>query len=722
MLITNSETTEFRCACPESGSVVEVDYIEPDVQYDLIGGGSGYSGLDQFHRIVDSLWKNSTTSIDRVQYGYDRVSSRMYRKVPTDTSNKFDELYSHDGIHRLDDLKRGQLNGSHTSMANTDFQQAWTLDETGNWSNFKQDNNGNGTWDLDQDRTSNKVNEITDLDNTAGSQWGTPQYDRAGNMTRIPNNESSTFSWSELTVDDWYDLTVDEWYGLPATTDDEPSYDAWNRIVRLNREGKTLQISEYDALRRRTVAKSYADGILEETRHTYFTSAWQVIEERVDSDNDADRQNVWGIRYIDDLILRDRDTTGNGTLDERLYALQDANWNVTSVCDTSGTIQERYAYDAYGKPLFLNAAYANKTSSSYDWKTLFAGYHFDAAPRLYQVRNRSFAPELGSWLQRDPIDYSVGTMNLYEYALSQPATMTDSLGLDCGGKGSCSADELRRLWNSQQSTTPRFGRGNRWTPPHLRHRPLDPAGFIKRLPPRPPVSPPHPTILSQPQPGMFGGASTCSVGLYDGADLGIGGTADGGQFELAARRPGAHNALVNLGNVNSPADLDHLLGQVVAQTGQNITEISLYDHGGGGICQIGADRIRGPNGEQYAKAINPHLAPNARVLLYNCCAAKGVKCDASFLKTTAGILLQHAPRIGSVRACEQYYYYSRTKFREPYTKWDFLAPDGTKDADYPWIRTYDRCYLDRALQPQAERRDWVLDHLQNDPISPFWGS
>ncbi len=47
--------------------------------------------------------------------------------------------------------------------------------------------------------------------------------------------------------------------------------------------------------------------------------------------SNPNRQYVWGERYIDDLILRDRDTTGDGTLDERLYALQDANWNVVAV-------------------------------------------------------------------------------------------------------------------------------------------------------------------------------------------------------------------------------------------------------------------------------------------------------------------------------------------------------------------------------------------------------
>jgi hypothetical protein len=88
----------------------------------------------------------------------------------------------------------------------------------------------------------------------------------------------------------------------------------------------------------------YSSGTLDKTIHHYFTDAWQCVEQRVDSSSDPERQHVWGLRYIDDLVLRDRDTTGNGTLDERLYAMADANWNVTGVVNTSGVVQERIEY------------------------------------------------------------------------------------------------------------------------------------------------------------------------------------------------------------------------------------------------------------------------------------------------------------------------------------------------------------------------------------------
>jgi hypothetical protein len=60
----------------------------------------------------------------------------------------------------------------------------------------------------------------------------------------------------------------------------------------------------------------------------------------------CERQFAWGIRYIDDLLLRGRDPSGIGTLSERFYGLQDPNWNVSALAETSGALQERYGYDA----------------------------------------------------------------------------------------------------------------------------------------------------------------------------------------------------------------------------------------------------------------------------------------------------------------------------------------------------------------------------------------
>ncbi len=127
--------------------------------------------------------------------------------------------------------------------------------------------------------------------------------------------------------------------------------------------GATLQENQYDARNFRIVTKTYTDGTLTETRHAYYTDSWQSVEERLGTSTTPDRQFIWGLRGLDDLILRDRTTTN--PLDERLYACQDANWNVTAIVDTTGTITERYEYTPYGVTTTLAPNFTPRTTSTY---------------------------------------------------------------------------------------------------------------------------------------------------------------------------------------------------------------------------------------------------------------------------------------------------------------------------------------------------------------------
>jgi len=98
----------------------------------------------------------------------------------------------------------------------------------------------------------------------------------------------------------------------------------------------------------------------------YYSTQWQVLEEQVGGSITA--RYVWSPVYVDALVLRDRATTTPGTLDERLWAVQDANWNVVALVDGSGAVVERYAYDPFGAVTILNPDYSTVRSvSSYGW-------------------------------------------------------------------------------------------------------------------------------------------------------------------------------------------------------------------------------------------------------------------------------------------------------------------------------------------------------------------
>jgi RHS repeat-associated protein len=389
------------------------------------------------------MWRHCADFSDvvRIQHGYDRLGNRLWRHdlVAAAAGQKMDELYTYDPMSQLLGLQRGQLNDLDNSLlsGSSTFREGWALDAMGNWSQYEQAGTG-GAWDLAQTRTHNAANEITAIAATTGSAWLTPAYDLAGNTTLVPASPHSL-------VGEWSDVSR-----LSCV------YDAWNRLVRVSdaTSGETLAEYQYDGRNFRTVKCTYAGGDLSEVRHFYYSSQWQVLEERVCSTLSADpgslapsAQYVWGLRYIDDLILRDRDaagssasagdsnSSGSGALGERLYALQDPNWNVVAAADVTGAIVERYSYSAYGEPAFLTAAYAAIPSSSYDMDVLYCGYRWDADLGSYLVRNRTLWPHLGRWERRDPVKYLSTDMNLYRYAGNSTIARTDEDGLQAGAPG-----------------------------------------------------------------------------------------------------------------------------------------------------------------------------------------------------------------------------------------------------------------------------------------------
>ncbi|TWT55980.1 tRNA3(Ser)-specific nuclease WapA precursor [Allorhodopirellula solitaria] len=396
---------------------VQQDSAQADLRYTLISPtlstdpdtGDIYSGLDRFGRVKDVRWRDVSagTDLSRIEYGYDRASNRAWRENPSDPNREHDWLYAYDGLNRLQSAQRGQLNGTHSAITSLDAAQCWTLDPTGNWKEFRQDENGDGTWDFNQTRTANEVNEITDISNTPSDIWATPVYDRNGNTTTNPRPDLGT------------DAT------MTAT------FDAWNRMTKLvdDATSNVLLENQFDGRNFRVAAKEYTSGTLARTREYYFTDAWQCVEEHVDTSNTPRRQYVWGMRYIDDLVLRDRDISpSGGLLTERLYYLADANWNTTAVVSDSGSVQERYEYDPYGNLSIFAANFTPRAVSTFGVHYTYTSREWTPDAGLYYFRNRWYDAQLGRFSSRDPIGYRGGSCDLYQYVSSNPLRRTDPSG------------------------------------------------------------------------------------------------------------------------------------------------------------------------------------------------------------------------------------------------------------------------------------------------------
>jgi RHS repeat-associated protein len=328
--------------------------------------------------VVDQRWINgSGTDVDRYQYGYDRDGNRLYKdnKVLSSLS----EVYTYDSLNQIASYKLGTLNSGKTDVTGSPSNsQSWDYDAVGNWDSV--------TNSTTQTRSANKQNEITSVSGAT-----TPAYDSNGNLTTDENN-----------------------YRF--------AYDAWNRLVQVKNSSNVVIVTYgRDALHRHVT-----DTVGSTVTDRFFSSDWQLLETKVGSNTVT--RNVWSPVYVDGLVLRDRDTDANGTFDERLYSLQDANWNTTGLVNAGGTVQERYTYTPFGQVTFRDGSGSTLSNSAKDWVFLHQGGEKIAAGD-YEFRNRVYNPNLGRWLSNDPLRFNAGDQNWYRAIGNNPGNDLDPEGL-----------------------------------------------------------------------------------------------------------------------------------------------------------------------------------------------------------------------------------------------------------------------------------------------------
>jgi len=381
-------------------TIVVEDYVEPEVKLDYVGDGS-YSGFDRFGRVVDQKWYDYGASEvrDQYRYGYDRAGNRLYRENTTTTGK--DQVYTYDGINRLLTFDRGDLNAQKTAISGTPVREEdWTLDPTGNWTDYLQKTSG--TTDLDQDRTHTPVNEITTITATTGPDWADPTHDRAGNMTALPKPSNAAES-----------LTCE--------------YDGWNRLVQVKDGQIVVGQYAYDGLKRRMKKASDTDVAgspsgLDSYTHCFYNLSWQIVESRDAASVAAPPeglqptyQYIWSPRHIDSPAWRDENTDHDGLCDDkRLYYLGDAHLNVTTLVDTVGDPAERYVYSPYGSATIYDADWSTtRGTSAYQNSTLYRGLDYAPESGLHQNRQCYYNAALGGICSRDPLGAAAGDPNVY---------------------------------------------------------------------------------------------------------------------------------------------------------------------------------------------------------------------------------------------------------------------------------------------------------------------
>ena len=202
------------------------------------------------------------------------------------------------------------------------------------------------------------------------------------------------------------------------------SWDQADRLVEVRdlQTDELLVQNRYDGLgrRRERIMASVAGGEDPGSTNRYVYDGWLVVAV-LDGDNDVLEQYVHGM----DLSGTREGAGGIGGIlqvvgDEVAYYHYDGNGNVTTITDHQGTSISRLEYDPFGRVLVTDGPYAPRYQ--------FSSKEYDAATRLNYYGYRFYAPELGRWLNRDPIGEE-GGINVYAFLNNEPIAYVDHLGL-----------------------------------------------------------------------------------------------------------------------------------------------------------------------------------------------------------------------------------------------------------------------------------------------------
>jgi RHS repeat-associated protein len=129
---------------------------------------------------------------------------------------------------------------------------------------------------------------------------------------------------------------------------------------------------------------------------------------------------VYGLG-ADEVIARN---TGEGQ-----FPLQDRLGSTVAVTGGDGTVLERYRYDAFGTPTFMDAnGNVLEKGTRINNRLLFAGREWVPQFGFYENRARAYHPGLGRFMSEDSSGFGGGDSNLYRYCHNDPVNLVDPSG------------------------------------------------------------------------------------------------------------------------------------------------------------------------------------------------------------------------------------------------------------------------------------------------------
>ena len=421
----------------------ETQQILPDYKpvslvyhYDQSAGSAGRDGL---RTSIDYPFGSS------VAYGY--TSRNQIQSITMGTAASANYVYDLDG----NEYTRSLNNNASETCTYNDVDHMTLLDHVKSGNSFSRfgytHNRVNDcltrtetavgvakldtfAYDLDDQVTEARYN--FDQQHNTQERLCNYQYDPTGNRTTMTDNGTQT-GYSVNALNQYsaaggaslgYDFNGNLTSGPAAGTNWTYLYDAHNRLIRATSTDRRVDFV-YDTKNRcdRRTTSTLQNGQWTMTQERlFYYDAWDLIEEH-DNGNALVAKYLHGAR--EDELIAKIDSFGT------VYYHTDAEGSVAALTDTSGTVVERYNYDAFGAATVKDAnGTVRPAGTAYGNRFLFTGREWMVDLGLYDYRNRAYSPDLGRFLQTDPKSFDADPSNLYRYCGNDPIDRTDPMGLE----------------------------------------------------------------------------------------------------------------------------------------------------------------------------------------------------------------------------------------------------------------------------------------------------
>jgi len=103
------------------------------------------------------------------------------------------------------------------------------------------------------------------------------------------------------------------------------------------------------------------------------------------------------------------------------YYHADGLGSIIALSGQSGALVQTYDYDSFGNP--------KTTTQTVTQPYTYTSREYDPETGLYFYRARQYDAKTGRFLQKDPIGFSAGDVNVYRYVGNSPTNATDPSGL-----------------------------------------------------------------------------------------------------------------------------------------------------------------------------------------------------------------------------------------------------------------------------------------------------